>query len=264
MRNISYQETTHINVTMDDNIDVISDMQDPDDEVLLKLGYKPALHRGLDATMNFAFGFTEVAALASIAVTFGYGLGTGGPATLFWGFFTNFAVTIFIGYSMAEICAAYPSAGSVYHWAAQLSPKEYAPLLSYLTGWCNFLGNAAGDASFATGFASFVSAAVAASEDRDALNIRVQVGISIFILFLWSFLNFFRIDQVGWINNIAAIIHCSSIIIIVVGLLALTPEFTDGAFVFGRFYNNTDIHGPHSHSYVGAVGITAALFAFVG
>lgn len=235
---------------------------DDDDVQLLKLGYKPALHRGLDATMNFAFGFTEVAALASISVTFGYGLSTGGPATLFWGFFTNFFVTIFIGYSMAEICAAYPSAGSVYHWAAQLSPKAYAPLLSYLTGWCNFLGNAAGDASFATGFASFLSAAVAAADKP--LTSKAEVGISIAILFIWSFLNFFRIDQVGWINNIAAIIHCSSILLIIIALLALTPEYNDAAFVFGRYYNNTSISGPGSHSYVGAVGITAGLFAFVG
>jgi amino acid transporter len=93
-------------------------------------GYKPVLHRGLDGFMNFAFGFTEVAALASVAITLGFGLSTGGPATLFWGFFTNFVMTTLIAYSLAEICGAYPSAGSVYHWAAQLSPREWAPFLS--------------------------------------------------------------------------------------------------------------------------------------
>ena len=90
--------------------------------------------------MNFAFGFTEVACLASISVTLGYGLGTGGPATLFWTFFTNFIITIFIGYSMGELCAAYPSAGSVYHWSAQVCSREWAPILSYITGWANFAG----------------------------------------------------------------------------------------------------------------------------
>ena len=51
----------------------------------------------------------------------------------------------------AELCAAYPSAGACYHWAGQVAPLPWAPLASYVTGWCNFAGNAAGDASFATG-----------------------------------------------------------------------------------------------------------------
>ena len=65
--------------------------------------------------------------------------------------------------SLAEICSVYPSAGSVYHWAGMLASKKWAPTVCYITGWFNFLGNAAGDASFAYGFASTVSAA-------DALN----------------------------------------------------------------------------------------------
>jgi amino acid transporter len=47
----------------------------------------------------------------------------------------------------------------VYHWAGQLAPERWAPIASYICGWFNFLGNAAGDASFAYGFANFVVAA---------------------------------------------------------------------------------------------------------
>jgi amino acid transporter len=54
---------------------------------------------------------------------------------------------------MGEICSSYPSAGSVYHWAGMLAPPGYGPLFSYYCGWFNFLGNAAGDAAFAFGFA---------------------------------------------------------------------------------------------------------------
>ena len=113
---------------------------DADDVLLLKMGYKPTLFRGLGALMNFAFGFTEVAVLASIAITFPLGLTNGGPAVVFWGFFVNFMVTMVIAYSMAEICSAYPSAGSVYHWAGQLASENHAPLWSYICGWFNFLG----------------------------------------------------------------------------------------------------------------------------
>ena len=68
-----------------------------------------------------------------------------------------------VSYSMAEICSAYPSAGSVYHWSAQLVPAEYAALSSYICGWFNFVGNGAGDASFAFFFAQLLDSAISVS-----------------------------------------------------------------------------------------------------
>ncbi len=59
---------------------------------------------------------------------------------------------------MIEICSTYPSAGSVYHWTAILANKYWAPSLSYICGWFNFLGNIAGYASFSYGFACLVAA----------------------------------------------------------------------------------------------------------
>tara|TARA_A100001015_G_scaffold317381_1_gene434214 strand:- start:1509 stop:2024 length:516 start_codon:yes stop_codon:yes gene_type:complete len=125
------------------------------------------LHRGLTLMMNFAFGFTEVGVLSSLCVTLQEGYGTGGPAVFLWGFLVNSIMTVFIGLSMAELCAAYPSAGAVYHWAAQVAPPEYASICSYITGWSNWLGNAAGDAAFASGWASFISAALVASGEEE-------------------------------------------------------------------------------------------------
>jgi hypothetical protein len=51
-----------------------------DDDSLKKLGYDQVLHRGLSAFSNFAFGFTEVAVLASFTSQYGYGLATGGKS----------------------------------------------------------------------------------------------------------------------------------------------------------------------------------------
>jgi hypothetical protein len=52
-----------------------------DDDSLKKLGYEQVLHRGLSAFSNFAFGFTEVAVLASFTSQYGFGLATGGMIT---------------------------------------------------------------------------------------------------------------------------------------------------------------------------------------
>jgi len=103
--------------------------------------------------MNFSFCFTAVAVISCISVLFDYGLATGGPVVMIWGWIIGSTFTIIVGFSMAEICSSYPSAGSVYHWAGMLAPKEWAPIASYICGWFNFIGNAASDASFAYGFA---------------------------------------------------------------------------------------------------------------
>ena len=47
-------------------------------------GYKTVLHRGLGAIANFAFGFTEVAVLASFTSSYTSSLALCGPATLVW------------------------------------------------------------------------------------------------------------------------------------------------------------------------------------
>ena len=43
-----------------------------------------------------------------------------GPVVIIWGFVIACACTTIVAFSLAEICSAYPSAGSVYHWAAQV------------------------------------------------------------------------------------------------------------------------------------------------
>src|ERR1700761_7794212 len=97
-----------------------------------------------------------------------------------WGWIISSCFTMLIGLSMAEICSSYPSAGSVYHWAGMLSPDSMAPITSYIGGWFNFIGNAAGDASFAYGFAQMVAAAVQLGSDNNInWGPNPQVGIAI-------------------------------------------------------------------------------------
>lgn len=74
------------------------------------------LDRRMGGFMSFAIGFTEVNAIISVTSIFGYGLVTGGPALIVWGWLISFVMTLTIGYNFAELCSVYPSAGSVYHW----------------------------------------------------------------------------------------------------------------------------------------------------
>jgi amino acid transporter len=231
-----------------------------DEQILASMGYKQELDRGLGAFMNFAFGFTEVSVLASISSVYSYGLATGGPVVIFWGWVITFAATMVVAYSMGEICAAYPSAGSVYHWAGMITPIRYRPAASYICGWANFLGNAAGDAAFAYSWATFIGAAAVAG-GGEALTVGAQVGISILILTVWTSLNFFNVATVGWVNNGAAILQISSVFILLIGLLAAANSLNTAEYVLTAYNNDT---GWSSRSYVCAIGLLTSLFGFSG
>eukprot|EP01041_Mallomonas_annulata_P013242 gene13242-28030_t len=229
--------------------------------IIHDMGYKQDLHRGLNAFTNFAFGYTEVAALVGVCSLYDYGLSTGGPAWLVWGWVIAFSMTMIVSYSLAEICSAYPSAGSVYHWSGQLAPIKYAPLAAYACGWTNFIGNAVGDASFAYAWANFLDAAMRASGMELSLSTPSLVLISIIVLLLWSLINCARIDQLGWINTLAAIIHCGSTVLIIITLLLLTPQLSTSSFVFTSYYNET---GFTNRPYIYSIGLLAALWSFSG
>lgn len=86
------------------------------DENMDSLGYKQVLDRGMDGYMSFAIGYTEVNAVVSVTSILGYGLITGGPSAIIWGWLISFVMTMAIAYNFAEMCSLFPCAGSVYHW----------------------------------------------------------------------------------------------------------------------------------------------------
>lgn len=57
-----------------------------------------------------------------------------------WGWVIVSFMTMFVALSMAEVVSAIPTAGGPYYWAAVLAPKRISPLMSWITGWFNFLG----------------------------------------------------------------------------------------------------------------------------
>ena len=99
-----------------------------------------------------------ISVISSFTIWFGTGLELGGPFILIGCWLIASFFSILVGLSLAEICSSYPSAGSVYHWATMLASKRWSALTSYICGWFNLLGNAAGDASFSNGFASLEAA----------------------------------------------------------------------------------------------------------
>ena len=207
---------------------------------------------------------------------------------MFWGYLVVWAMMTLVSFSMAEICSAYPCAGSVYHWSAQLVPEHQSSLWAYITGCFNFMGNAAGDSSFAFSFANFMNSAIQLTSGK-VYSVDTVVGVSIAIIFVWSFICFFRIDKLGIFVNLAAAAQIGGIIIIIIAVLVLpaqkslhenidvgfysyyyganstlsdnAPEYATASYVFTEYYNGT---GWSDKSYVVCLGLLTGLFSFAG
>jgi len=78
---------------------------------------------------------------------------------------------------------------------------------------------------------------------------------------VWSLLNVFRVDQVGWINNVAAFLHAGGILIIIVALLVLPDRLNTSEFVFTKYENQT---GFDNKSYVVVIGLLTGMYSFAG
>lgn len=86
---------------------------------LHQLGYTQELRRRMSWFSNFAVSFSIISILTALTL-YGYGMGTGGPADLVWGYLVVGLLVIVVGAGMAEICSSYPTSGGLYYWAGRL------------------------------------------------------------------------------------------------------------------------------------------------
>jgi amino acid transporter len=115
-----------------------------DERRLHELGYAQELMRRMSGFSNFAVSFTIISILSGCLTLYGYGMNTGGPAIIVWGWPIVGLFTLTVGLAMAEVCSSFPTAGGLYYWSAKLARKN-GPAWSWFTGWFNFLGPGRGD-----------------------------------------------------------------------------------------------------------------------
>ena len=64
-----------------------------------------------------------------------------------------------------------------------------------------------------------------ASDGAHELSMAATVLVSIGVLAVWTLINLRRIDEIGWINNAAAIFQLSASFIMIVVLLGATTQY---------------------------------------
>jgi amino acid transporter len=217
-----------------------------DEERLAELGYKQELSRTWSAFTNFAISFTIISVLAGCFTAFSFAWQNGGPIAISIGWPVLCCFVLMVGFSMAELTSAYPTAGGPYWWANDLGGKGW----SWMTGWFNIVGLLGIVASVAYGAAIFMNATFAlyglnvfGINFGDDLHILSETFLLfILILLLYTVLNIFADRVLALLNNISVGWHLLGVAVII-GLLIFVPSHHESAsFVFGHRINNSLLH----------------------
>lgn len=131
-----------------------------DETRLQSLGYKQELTRSLTRLTNYGMTLSAVSISTGVTAILSYGLKTGGPVIMVWGWIVVSLFTLCIGLGLAEICSAFPTAGGLYYWTAVLVPQRYKAMVSWYTGWFNLIAQLAAIASADFGVAMLVGSVI--------------------------------------------------------------------------------------------------------
>jgi amino acid permease (GABA permease) len=231
-----------------------------DEEELHELGYAQELLRRMSGFSNFAVSFTIISILSGCLTLYGYGMATGGPVVIVWGWPFVGIMTLFVGLAMAEVCSSYPTAGGLYYWSAKLA-KRNGPAWSWFTGWFNFLGQVAVTAGIDFGAAFFINAFLALQwnvSTKPAMTILIY-GI---VLLVHGLLNQFGIRLVALLNDVSVWWHIIGVLIIVAVLAFVPSHHLPASQVFGHFVNDTGLGV--GTLYVVLIGLLLAQYTFTG
>ncbi|WP_326790862.1 amino acid permease [Streptomyces sp. NBC_00151] len=230
-----------------------------DEARLRELGYAQELKRGMSGFSNFAVSFSIISVLSGCLTLYGYGMRTGGPALITWGWPVVGLMTLLVGLAMAEVCSSYPTAGGLYYWSARLTERESAAW-AWFTGWFNFLGQVAVTAGVDFGAAGFLDALL---ELQGWYSVTVPHTVVLFgaVLLLHGLLNQFGVRLVARLGDISVWWHVVGVLLIVAVLAVKPAHHQSTGFVFGHFTNGT---GFTSVVYVAVIGLLLAQYTFTG
>ncbi|GAA2319219.1 amino acid permease [Streptomyces violaceusniger] len=227
-----------------------------DEQRLRELGYQPVLARRMGGFGNFAISFSVISILSGCMTLYGFGLDTGGPAVMMWGWAGVGLFVLCVGLALAEVTSAYPTSGALYYMADRLGGRTWG----WYTGWLNLLGLLGAIAGIDYGAALFTGALFNLQWGFDPTPESTML-IFICILLLHAALNLFGVRLVSVLNSVSVWWHLAGVAIIV-GALAIVPSHHQSPeFVFTEFVNDTGWSNP---LYVTAIGLLLAQYTFSG
>src|SRR5258706_3290555 len=159
---------------------------------------------------NFAISFSNISIITGAVTLFGYGLEMGGPLEMTLGWPLVTLGTLAVGMGMADLGSAYPTAGAMYHWAADLG----GPAWGWFVAWLNIFGLIASLAGINYGCAQFILPFLGFPSTR--FNLLAMFAL---VLITQGLLNHYGVKLVAILNDASVTVHIVGVVIVVAALL---------------------------------------------
>jgi amino acid transporter len=246
-----------------------------DEQRLAELGYRQELTRAWSSFTNFAISFTIISVLAGVFTNFSFAWTAGGPAGIAFGWPILCGFVLLVGFSMAELTSAFPTAGGPYWWSAKLG----GPGWSWFTGWFNMIGLVGIVAGVGYGAAIFLNAVLSiygvsigsidfATGNTSAI-LHHQFVLFLIILLFYTVINIFADPLLAVFNNVSVGWHVLGVLVILGVLIFVPDHHQSSGFVFGHLTNNTGFHGGATSGmffwlYVLPIGFILSMYTQTG
>ncbi|MBS1934858.1 MAG: amino acid permease, partial [Bacteroidetes bacterium] len=238
-----------------------------DEHLLAALGYKQELKRSWSGFSNFAISFSVISILSGCFTTFSQAWNNGGPIAISIGWPLISFFILIIGFCMAELASAYPTSGGIYWWASKLGGAK----AGFFTGWLNFIGLLAINASVVYGAATFLNITLSAYSPSYASiffggdYIQQQFFWFIIIMAIITMLNCFSSEVQALFNNISVWWHVFGAALVIAILIFVPSEHQSAKWVFTTQINNSGFAGSTMYwLYVLPLGFLLTQYTITG
>ncbi|CAI7775651.1 unnamed protein product [Closterium sp. NIES-53] len=257
-----------LQITMEDGITLSVEL-DPAEKRLNELGYRQELRRSLRFLGLYAVGVSFMTVFAGFVPTYAQGFINGGPAGLVWYWWITALFVHLIGLSMAEIASSFPTAGSLYFWAAALAGPKWGPLASFITGWMEFLGLAVCGANVSYGGSVILQVLILISTGGAdgggyLLSKYAVFAIACGFVLICFLINCLSVRTVATVMVISAAIQIVAAVVLIIMLPLVAPTHEPASWVFGDFGNNREITLTPSNTYSFLITLLVSQYSLYG
>ncbi|KAG2709437.1 hypothetical protein I3760_05G239500 [Carya illinoinensis] len=217
---------------------------------------------------NFAFSFSIISVLTGVTTLYNTGLKFGGPVSLAYGWLIAGTFTMFVGFSMAEICSSFPTSGGLYYWSAKLAGPSWAPFASWLTGWFNIVGQWAVTTSVDFSLAQLIQVIILLStggKNGGGYEASKYVVICFHggILLLHAIINSLPISWLSLFGQLAAGWNIVGVFVLMILIPCVATERASAKFVF-TYFNTDNGDGINNKLYIFILGLLMSQYTLTG
>ncbi|KAF8260282.1 APC amino acid permease [Lactarius quietus] len=213
-----------------------TEYKDEDDKKLEAMGYVPSFKREFSNLATISFAFSILGLCSSVVTTFNTPLLLGGPSSVTWCWILGTTTVCVSRASIAEIVSAFPAAGGLYTASAKLVPVRHRPIVGWLVGWLNILGQVAGISSAEYGLSNMIWAAVVVAKDGNyEITSGKIVGLHAVLLVTNGILNSLATRHLATFTKGFVFVNLGTSALIIIVLLATTgrSNMHSAGYVFG-------------------------------